>query len=152
MLGAVSPRVHPTSPEWPAEREAWLAAGHVAQAAHSLEDLAALVTTHDDFRVRCEAIPRLRARFPADERTLAALAEAARAFDPVVREMALGALGDFGGRAAADVIVARLTDRDPEVRAAAGQALAQIGDPRAPTDLDEWLRLNRSTDHEDCGE
>ena len=149
---SVKPRAHPTSPEWANEREAWLAAGRVAQAAHSLEDLAALVTTHKDFRVRCEAIPRLRARFPSDKRTLAALTEAARSFDPEVRETALGALTDVGGKAAAAVIVARLTDRDPDVRAAAGQALAQLGDPRAPTDLDKWLRLNGAADYEDCGE
>ena len=142
----------PSSPEWHGEREAWRAAGRVAQAAHSLDELAALVTTHDDFRVRCEAIPRLRARFPSEKRTLAALAEASRAFDPVVRETAVGALVDLGGKAAADVTVARLTDTDPEVRAAAGRALAQLGDPRAPGDLDEWLRLNRSADYEDCGE
>jgi HEAT repeat protein len=124
----------------------------VAQAAHSQDDLVELVTTHPDFRVRCEAIPRLRARFPSDARTLTALADAARAFDSVVRETAVGALGDLGIKAAADVVAARLTDADPEVRAAAGQALSQLGDPRVPADLEAWLRQNRPQDYEDCGE
>ena len=149
---AVSPRINPLSDKWLAEREHWAAAGRIAQAAHSRDDLVELLTTHPDYRVRCEAIPRLRARFPSDEETLAALAHAARSFDAVVRETAVGALGDLGTKAAAEAVVSRLTDPDPEVRAAAGNALVQLGDPRAPADLEDWLRRNRPTDYEDCGE
>ena len=150
-LGGMSPPVQPGSDEWAAEREAWTAAGRVAQAAHSLTDLATLVNTHEDFRVRCEAIPRLRARFPGESQTLAALSAATRAFEAQVREAAVDALGDLGGREAADLVAARMTDTDREVRAAAGEALAYLRDPRAPADIEDWRRRNGPPDDEVCG-
>jgi HEAT repeat protein len=130
----MSPPVQPRTAKDVEEREAWLLATNVAQCADTLADLAALVTLHPDYRVRCEAIPRMRARFPGEADTLVALAAASRALDPLVRAAAVVALSDLGGTEAADVIAARIEDERPEVRTAAAQALAYLRDPRAPVD------------------
>jgi HEAT repeat protein len=135
-------RLHPGGKKEATEREAWLLAMHVAQSADTLADLAALVTMHPDYRVRCEAMPRLRSRFPHEADTLDALAVASRAPDPLVRASAVVALSELGGAAAADVIAARLVDSRPEVRTAAVQALVYLGDGRAPADVDDWIRQN----------
>jgi len=93
----------------------------------------------------------LRARFPGESQTLAALSAATRAFEAQVREAAVDALGDLGGREAADLVAAWMTDTDREVRAAAGEALAYLQDPRAPADIEDWWLRNGPPDDEDCG-
>jgi HEAT repeat protein len=121
------------------EREASVRAGRIAQAAHSLIDLAALVRSHPDPRVRCQAIPRLRARFPDDPETLHALAAASVSADAMVRLAAVIALGDLDGPDAADLIAQRLHDGDFEVRLFAAEGLACLGDKRAPADPETWV-------------
>jgi hypothetical protein len=49
------------------------AAAKIAQAAAESEDLIALVLNHSDPLVRMEAVPRLKARFPNDNRAQEAL-------------------------------------------------------------------------------
>jgi HEAT repeat protein len=123
------------------ERTAQAAAGRVAQAAHSWDDLASLVRSHPDHRVREQAIPRLRARFPDDTKTLDVLVGASVDGDAGVRESAVFALEDLRGRdapAAADAIAARLSDAVFEVRLSAAQALHFLGDDRAPEDPEVW--------------
>jgi hypothetical protein len=120
------------------ERTAWAAAGRVAQAAHSWDDLASLVRSHSDHRVRYQAIPRLRARFPDDSGTLEVLVEASVDRDSAVRDAAIFALGDLGGSTAADAIAARLGDDVFEVRLSAAQTLGHLGDERAPDDPEVW--------------
>ena len=117
---------------------AWREAGRIARAAHSLEDLAALVGTHNDYRVRCEAIPRLRARFPDDPLTLQMLGDASTHPHAYVRDCAVMALGDIADEAAADLIAARLSDDDFDVRLSAAQELQWRDDPRAPEDAEAW--------------
>lgn len=85
------------SDEMTPERVAWAAAGRVAQAAHSLSDLAGLVTSHPDPRVRYEAIPRLRARFPEESQTLKVLTSASQESNAMVRDAAVMALSDLRG-------------------------------------------------------
>lgn len=126
------------SNEMTPEREAWVHAGRIAQAAHLLPDLAALVTSHPDPRVRCEAIPRLRARFPNDPETLQALAVASVSADAMVRQAAVMALGDLDGTDAADLIAERLHDGDFDVRLSAAEELGYLGDERAPADPESW--------------
>lgn len=133
------------------ERTAWAAAGRVAQAAHSWEDLASLVRSHPDHQVRMQAIPPLRARFPEDERTLDVLVGASVDGDARVRESAIFALEDLRGRAAplaADAIAARLNDALLDVRLSAAQALHFLGDDRAPDDPEVWA-LNTMLPRED---
>lgn len=120
------------------ERAAWVAAGRVAQAAHSLPDLAELVMSHPDPRVRYEAIPRLRARFSEDSQTLKILTSASQESNAMVRDAAVMALSGLRSPGAADVIAARLQDEEFEVRLSAAQALALLGDLRAPEDPDSW--------------
>jgi HEAT repeat protein len=120
------------------ERAAWSAARKVAQAAHSLTDLAQLVTSHPDPRVRCEAIPRLRARFPDEQLTLEVLIAAADDSEPMVRDGAVDELGWISGSEAADAIARHLEDEDFDVRMSAAQGLAFIGDGRAPLDPEAW--------------
>ena len=64
------------------ERQAWIEAGRIAQAAHSLADLAGLVASHPDPQVSYQAMPRLRARFPNERRTLDVLVAAAEHPNP----------------------------------------------------------------------
>lgn len=138
-FGLVGPiRVGPDDDQPSEEAIAWRDAGRIARAAHSLEDLAALVSTHDDFRVRCEAIPRLRARFPDDPITLQVLGEASTHPHADVRDCAVGALGEIPADPAADFIAARLSDDDFEVRLSAAQELKWRDDPRAPEDPEAW--------------
>jgi hypothetical protein len=120
------------------ERQAWIEAGRVAQAAHSLADLAGLVASHPDPRVRCAAMPRLRARFPDERRTMDVLIAVAGHPDATVREAALMALGDLGGRQAADAVAERLDDENFEVRLEATRTLAYLGESRAPMDPEAW--------------
>jgi HEAT repeat protein len=130
------------------ERAAWAAAGRVAQAAHSLSDLTGLVTSHADPRVRYEAIPRLRARFPDESQTLKVLTSASQESNAMVRDAAVMALSDLHGPAAADVIAARLQDEDFEVRLSATHALASLGDVRAPAEPDAWALESMVTGEE----
>jgi HEAT repeat protein len=120
------------------ERQQWIDASRVAQAAQSLDDLTRLVTSHPDFRVRYEAIPRLRARFPDDQQAFEALAAASTDSDAAVRDAALMALQWIARPEAADAIAARLTDSDFDVRLTAAQSLAFLGDERAPADPEAW--------------
>ena len=98
------------SDEMTPERQRWIEAGRVAQAAHSSADLSRLIESHPDYRVRYEAIPRLRARFPNDPETLDVLAVASRNSEAAVRDAAVMALQWMPQAAAADYIAARLTD------------------------------------------
>jgi HEAT repeat protein len=135
-LGLVGPiRV---SDETTPEREAWNVAGRIAQAAHSLDDLAGLVATHPDPKVRYQAMPRLRARFPAERQTLDVLIAAADHPDAMVREGAVMALGDLHEPEAADAVARRLHDEDFDVRLEAAQTLLYLGDHRAPDDPEAW--------------
>lgn len=122
----------------PQADDAFVAAGRVAQAAHSLADLSDLVLSHPDALVRCEGIPRIRARFPQEPTTLQVLVAASRDPDDRVRDAAVMALGNLGGSAAADAVAARLADVDFDVRLSAAQTLAYLGDPRAPADPEAW--------------
>jgi hypothetical protein len=116
------------------EHERWNAAGRIAQAAQSYDDLAQLILSHPDHRVRSQAIPRLRARFPDDGGTLDVLAAASGDADEAVRHTAVQALQWMTQVAAADLIAARLTDEDFKVRLTAAESLAFLGDDRAPAD------------------
>jgi HEAT repeat protein len=122
------------SDETTPERQQWAEAGRVAQAAHSREDLARLVSSHGDYRVRYQAIPRLRARFPDDDETLEALAAASHDPEAAVRDAAVMALRSMTQAAAADLIADRLTDEEFDVRLTAAESLASLGDARAPSD------------------
>ena len=126
------------SDEMTPERQAWSDADRVAQAAHSLDDLAELVASHPDPRVRYEAMPRLRARFPDALRTLEVLVAASDDPNAMIREGAIMALGDLGGDEAADAVARRLNDEDFDVRLWAAQTLAFLGDDRAPADPEAW--------------
>jgi len=131
-LGLIGPiRV---SDEVTPERERWNEAGRIAQAAHSLVDLCRLVAEHPDHRVRYQAIPRLRARFPDDQRTFDVLAAASREPHPAVRRAAIDSLQWLARPEAADVIAERLRDEDFDVRLSAGYTLSFLGDDRAPSD------------------
>ena len=72
-VGWTHPRLGRGSPE----RQAWIEAGRIAQAAHSLADLAGLDASHPDPQVSYQAMPRLCARFPNERRTLDVLVAAA---------------------------------------------------------------------------
>ena len=135
-LGLIGPiRV---SDQMSPEREADNAAGRIAQAAHSLEDLSSLVRSHPNPLVRRQAIPRLRARFPDEPLTLLTLGTATTDESPRVRDIAVWALGDLNGPAACEFVAARLGDADFHVRLSAAQTLAYLGDPRAPADPEAW--------------
>jgi HEAT repeat protein len=135
-IGPVGPI--PVSDVVTPERQAWIEAGRIAQAAHSLNDLARLVASHPDYRVRYEAIPRLKARFRDERLTLDVLAAASREPEAAVRDAAVMALGDLHSKEAADHVADRLTDQDFEVRLTAAQTLAHLGDERAPADPEVW--------------
>jgi HEAT repeat protein len=60
--------------------------------------------------------------------------------DPVVRKLAVMALGDIGDARAASPIIAMLNDADDEVRLEAVVALGKIGDPVAVEPLIEKLK------------
>jgi HEAT repeat protein len=126
------------SDEMTPEREEWAAADRIAQAAHSLQDLAELVASHSNPRVRYEAMPRLRARFPEDALTLEVLVAAAEDPNPMIREGAVMALSDLRTPEAADAVAKRLDDEDFKVRLWAAQTMAFLGDPRAPSDPEAW--------------
>jgi hypothetical protein len=128
----------PVSDEATPERHAWNQAGRVAQEAHSLEDLVGLVASHPDPRVRYQAMPRLRARFPDKYLTLEVLIAAADDPNAMIRQGAIVALGDLGGRAAAEAVARRLNDKDFHVRLWAAQTLAFLGDHRAPANPEAW--------------
>ena len=74
-----------------------------------------------------------------DPRPIAALSRAATEGDPEVKEMAVYALGFFGGPAAAQALRDRLGDGDRFVRYNAANALARLGDLAAQTTLREML-------------
>jgi HEAT repeat protein len=133
------------------DEEAWSRARRVAHAAHSLADLVSLVVDSADPLVRVEAMPRLRARFPTDPTTFAALKTASGDKSVVVRVAAVAALGDLGTEDAADVIVGRLSDVDAEVRLTAAEELQMQGDPRVLSDADIAL-LSALVYGPDCGE
>ncbi len=84
----------------------------------------------DDARVRAGGIQVLRRlRIPE---TLPMLLESLGDPSAEVRLATVGALSQFGGRAAAQGLVAALSDRDLEVVEATRQALAQLGSEAAP--------------------
>jgi HEAT repeat protein len=120
------------------ERRAWSEAMRIAQHRNSLDDLAALVASHPDRRVRYEAMPRLRARFPEERLTLDVLVAASRDPDAMIREGAVMTLGDLRSQEAADAVAERLTDREFDVRLSAAETLAFLGDDRAPSDPEVW--------------
>jgi HEAT repeat protein len=136
------------SDEMTPEREAANKAGRVAQAAHSLDDLVSLVRSHPNPLVRRQAIPRLRARFPDEPRTLLALRAASTDEDARVRDIAVRELGDVKDPSAAEFIAARLGDVDFQVRLSAAQTLTFIGDARAPTDPEAWTLSGMLTEGE----
>lgn len=74
-----------------------------------------------------------------DPRPVAALAKAGEADTPELRQMAVYALGFFGGGAAADALRLKLNDDDRFVRYNAAVALARRGDPAALDTLREML-------------
>lgn len=74
-----------------------------------------------------------------DPRPVAALAKAAEDGEPALKQMAVYALGFFGGDAAAQALRARLDDGDRFVGYNAAVALARRGDPAAQGTLREML-------------
>jgi HEAT repeat protein len=75
-----------------------------------------------------------------DPRAVSALAQAASADDPELRQMVVYALGFFGGEAASRTLRDRLTgDDDRYVRYNAAVALGRRGDPAAKATLHEML-------------
>jgi hypothetical protein len=75
-----------------------------------------------------------------DARAVKALGEAAAVGEPELRQMAVYALGFFGGPSARDVLRDRVkTDEDRFVRYNAAVALAHHGDPAAESTLREML-------------
>ena len=120
------------------ERMLWSEATRVAQAAHALADLADLVMAHPDWRVRHEAIPRLRARFPQEALTFQALGAASRDPEAGVRGAAVHGLTNLGTPEAADVVYECLRDPDFNVRLAAASDLTFLRDARAPADPEVW--------------
>jgi hypothetical protein len=91
-IGAIGPIpiIEEDDPRFVEERAAWHEARVKAQALHSADEL--LSGIHDDdWRVRHESVPRLRARWQDDPRTLPELLRLAE-HDPVweVRDAALG--------------------------------------------------------------
>jgi HEAT repeat protein len=83
-------------------------------------------------------MPRLRARFPEERRTLDVLITASRDPDAMVRDGAVMALGDLHSQEAADAVAERLTDPDFDVRLSAAETLAELRDDRAPSDPEAW--------------
>jgi HEAT repeats len=90
-----------------------------------------------------------------DPRPVAALTKASTSGDPEFRQMAVYALGFFGGEAAATGLRDRLNDEDRFVRYNAAAALARRGDPAAiailremlsPADLDKLIAMESESE------
>ncbi len=81
-----------------------------------------------------------------DPGAIKALGEAASSGEPEVRQMAVYALGFFGGASATEILRDRVkTDEDRYVRYNAGVALARRGDPAAVGTLREMLSTSDLT-------
>lgn len=61
---------------------------------------------------------------------------------PDTRALALVGLARSGDRTVADAVLARLGDRVPKVRAEAAMALAELGDPRARSELENLRKID----------
>jgi HEAT repeat protein len=118
----------------------------LARAATTLDELVAAVR-HESPDVRAEAIPRLRARFPAERAAYEVLVAATRDDDEHVRFTAYAAVGNTEMDGAADVLVRGLHDPERVTRWYVAAVLGARGDPRAPADPDEWA----GPDPDDCG-
>lgn len=97
---------------------------------------------------------RLNGKFD-DPRAVAALAKAGDADTPELRQMAVYALGFFGGGASADALRLRLNDDDRFVRYNAAVALGRRGDAAAldtlremlsPSDLEKLIAVESSSE------
>ena len=109
------------------ERAASSAAARTAQALHTTEELLRGVR-HHEWRVRCESVVRLAARWPEDPRTRSALLVAAvhdRSWE--VRDTVVLHLGAFRGVAVTAVLQAAAHDPHADVRWSARFALFQKG-------------------------
>ena len=119
-------------PRFEGERAAWSHARKKAQALHAAEELLEGVVD-DDWRVRCESIDRLAARWHDDPRTLPALLDVAE-HDSVwqVRSSATMRLEDFDPDAVVPVARRGLTDPSADVRWSANFVLFQFGLSKYP--------------------
>lgn len=112
----------------------------------TLAELLVAITGPDAW-VRADAATRLGARFPGEPQALAALVRAAADDDAAVRFAAYSAVADVASPDVADVVARGLADPDRDVRYTAALALHELGDPRAPADVDEWI----GPAPDDCG-
>jgi HEAT repeat protein len=122
-------------PRFEEERAAWSHARKKAQALHSAEELLGGVVD-DDWRVRCESIDRLAARWHDDPRTLPALLDLAE-HDSVwqVRSGATMRLVDFDPDAVAPVARQGMSDPSADVRWSANFVLFQFGLSKSPYEM-----------------
>lgn len=109
------------------ERAAFSAAARTAQALHTAEELLRGLR-HHEWRVRCESVSRLAARWPEDPRTRPALLGAAvhdRSWE--VRDTVVLHLAAFRGVSVTAVLQAAAHDPHEDVRWSARFALFQKG-------------------------
>ncbi|MGG5260350.1 HEAT repeat domain-containing protein [Phycicoccus avicenniae] len=123
------PIIEDDDPRYLEDQAAWSSARRAAQALHTWDELEG-GTRHADWRVRCEAIVRLAARWPDHPGTLSRLLALASAdAQPEVRGTAVMRLVDFPTRAVQSSLEVAAFDTDPDVRWSANYALHQHGLP-----------------------
>jgi HEAT repeats len=95
---------------------------------HSAEELLEGIREHPDADVRCQAVPRLVARWRTDPRTVPALLEGlAQDASSYVRDAKAMALGSFDEPTVVTALLAALNDEDEDVGWSAEHSLAQLG-------------------------
>lgn len=121
------PIIDEDDPRFAEERAEWSRARAKAQSLHSAEEL--LAGARDvDWRVRYESLPRLVARWHADDRTLPTLLELAE-HDPAwqVRSAAIMAFLSFDNDFVPVAARRAVDDASEEVRWSASYVLFQLG-------------------------